>query len=196
MVSSSWNTSHVQCSQKLHICPEPLPALAPLFSDNPLHSSTRLSRSHAPFNYEYSRTRDTPHLHVSVCTVVVETVWRIKQKLLRVRCEVKYNSSLNGARSLSWYTLWTRMNPVHILRHHISFRYVLILSSNLCLGFSSGLFLLGFPIRSLYAVRISPTRVCSYETEVLQIMKLFVKICLSCCHFPATPCCTFCFDSV
>lgn len=46
-----------------------------------------------------------------------------------------------------------QMNPA---RHHISFRYTFILSSQLHLGLSSGFFLSGFLIKTLYTFFLSP----------------------------------------
>ena len=42
----------------------------------------------------------------------------------------------------------SQINPVHV-SHPTSWRYILILSSHLCLGISSDLFPLGFPTKTL-----------------------------------------------
>jgi hypothetical protein len=42
--------------------------------------------------------------------------------------------------------------------HLNNVRYILILSSNLCLGLSNGLFPSGFPTKRLHTLLISPTR--------------------------------------
>ena len=68
--------------------------------------------------------------------------------------------------SLPWATLIQS-----IPSHPISWRYTLILSSHLCLGLPSGLFLSGFPTKPLYTPLLSPIQAtCSAHLIVLDLI--------------------------
>ena len=79
-------------------------------------------------------------------------------------------TTFTTARSLSLF--WAR--PIQSVPHPTCWRSVLILSSYLCLGLSSGVFISSFPARTLNAHLLSPMHVIS--TTHLIILELISQI--------------------
>jgi hypothetical protein len=72
--------------------------------------------------------------------------------------------------SISWASPIQSSHP-----HPTSWRYILILSSHLCLGLTSGLFPSGFPTRTLYIPLPSPIRAtCPVHLILLDFITLTI----------------------
>jgi len=70
-----------------------------------------------------------------------------------IGCTRLYHYHIYKHLSLSWVRLIQSMPP-----HPTSWRYILLLLPHLCLGFPSGFFPSGFPIKTVYSCHLFPTR--------------------------------------
>jgi hypothetical protein len=71
---------------------------------------------------------------------------------------IKPYGSLPCSQKPATVPIISQIIPVHTTPHHIFLRYILILSSHLHLGLSSGLFPFGFRTKILHVFPLQPTR--------------------------------------